>query len=88
MSGICTLIGKFTAVIINPLLELIFAAGLFVFVFGIAEYLCALSRGSHDAEKGRWHMLYGIGGMFIMASAWAIIQLIANTVGVNLSCTL
>ena len=88
MSGLCNLINTFNQVIINPLLLLLFAGGLLVFVYGIVEFLWGLSQDTEHKERGKQHMLYGLLGMFVMASAWAIIQLIAHTVGVNLSCTL
>jgi len=88
MLGLCNLIDTFNKVIINPLLLLLFAGGLLVFVYGIVEFLWGLSQDTEHKEQGKQHMLYGLLGMFVMASAWAIIQLIAHTVGVNLSCTL
>ncbi|MBU6426987.1 hypothetical protein KGQ27_01980 [Patescibacteria group bacterium] len=65
--------------IVNPIIELLFAVGIFVFAFGIVEMI-AHGDDSTAREKGRWHMLYGAIGMFIMLSAWGIIHLIANTV--------
>jgi hypothetical protein len=68
---------KLTSVIINPLIMLIFSAGLLVFVFGLVEFLYALNTGG-DQKSGKQHMLWGIVGMFIMASAWAILQILAR----------
>ncbi|MEK7646595.1 MAG: hypothetical protein AAB381_02790 [Patescibacteria group bacterium] len=66
--------------IVNPIVMLMFAVAVVVFVYGIVEML---SQGA-DAEahtKGRMHMIGGVVGMFIMLSAWGIINLVANTVG-------
>jgi uncharacterized membrane protein len=66
--------------IINPIVMFMLALALVVFVFGILEML---SKGA-DAEahsKGKTHMVAGVVGMFIMISAWGIINIIANTVG-------
>lgn len=66
--------------IINPIVMFMFALALVVFVFGILEML---SKGA-DSEahsKGKTHMVAGVIGMFIMISAWGIINIIANTVG-------
>lgn len=65
--------------IVSPVVMLMFALAVVVFVYGIIEML---SHGA-DAEahtKGRNHMLGGVIGMFIMLSAWGIINVIANTV--------
>ncbi len=87
-ASVCGLITTFSKVIINPLLLLLFSVGLLVFVWGIVEFLWGLSQDTEHKEQGKQHMLWGLVGMFVMASAFAIIKLIANTVGVNLSCTI
>lgn len=76
------LVQAFSTVIINPLLLLMFAAGLVVFMYGIAEFFFNFNvRGdSHAKEDGQRHMLWGIVGMFVMASAVAIIRVIQNTI--------
>jgi hypothetical protein len=66
--------------IVNPIVMLLFALAVVVFVYGIIEML---ARGD-DADAratGKRHMLGGVLGMFIMVSAWGIINVIANTVG-------
>ncbi len=65
--------------IINPIVMFMFALAVVVFVYGILEML---SKGA-DADarsKGKTHMVSGVVGMFIMISAWGIINIIANTV--------
>ncbi len=69
-------------VIINPLLILLFAGGLAVFVYGVAEFFFKfnIQGDEHAKEDGKSHMLWGIVGMFVMASALGIIAVIQNTV--------
>lgn len=76
------LVQALNTVIINPLLVLLFAAGLAVFVYGVAEFFFKFNiRGDeHAKEDGKNHMLWGIVGMFVMASAFGIIAVIQNTV--------
>jgi uncharacterized membrane protein len=78
------LAAKISAVIINPILALIFAAGLLVFVYGIVEYMWGLSTEGKNSPEGKMHMLWGLVGMFVMVSAYALIQIIANTLNVSL----
>lgn len=78
------LVKTLNRVIIDPLLALIFAAGFLVFAWGLVQYIWALNGSGKDIEAGKMHMLYGIIGMFIMVSAYAIIKIIANTIGVAL----
>ena len=74
------LANKFTSVVINPILALIFTAGLLVFIFGVVEYMWHLS-GGENKNDGKQHMLWGLVGMFIMVAAYSIIKIIANTLG-------
>lgn len=79
------LVGCLTDVVINPILALIFAAGLLVFVFGVVEFMVGLSGETGEKkEAGKRHMLWGIVGMFIMAAAYSILKIIANTIHVTL----
>lgn len=81
MEAINEFAGKFSAAIINPLLILIFGAGVVVFVWGLVEYLYALNVKGEQSEEGKKHMLWGMVGMFIMAAAITIIKIISSTIG-------
>lgn len=85
-SGLCTDSVQAVAeclgrVIFNPLLVLLFAAALLVFVWGLVKYLYAINIEGHSDGDGKKHMLWGIIGMFIMTAAFTIIKIISNTVG-------
>ncbi len=71
-----------TNAIINPLIALIFAAGLLVFVWGLIEFLWGLNGigDSTKKEEGKMHMLWGILGMFVMVAAFSILTLLANNI--------
>lgn len=73
------LASNLTGVIINPLLALLFAAALFVFIWGVVQFLGGLANGSEKKDEGKQHMLWGIVGLLIMTIAWAIITLVLNT---------
>jgi hypothetical protein len=65
--------------IVNPIVMLMFAIGLLVFAYGVFEMIW--KGGDSDARsKGKMHMFGGIIGMFVMLSAWGLINLVANTV--------
>ncbi len=84
-----TLVNNVTRVIINPIIALLFAAGLVVFVWGLVEFLWGQSsHGEHGADEGKQHMLWGIIGMFIMAVAFTMLSFIAdNACGGLSTCT-
>ncbi len=73
---------KFSTVIIDPLLLLLFAAGLLVFIWGIVEYMWSLSQGENE-NTGKQHMLWGLFGMFVMVAAYSFRKIIANTLNVH-----
>lgn len=83
-AGIETFANKLTTVIVNPILALLFAAGLLVFVWGVVEFLAGLNGVGEGAQNGKRHMLWGVIGMFIMVAAYAILQIIARSLNVQL----
>ncbi len=78
------LVNRISAAIIDPLIALIFAAGFLVFVWGIVEFLYGLSNDTDSKEDGKRHMLWGVIGMAVMMSAWAILKLVANTFNLSI----
>ena len=71
-------VGRFTTYVINPVLLVLAAAGFFFFVWGLVEFMFALSQGG-ETKKGKDHMLWGTVGMVIMFSVAGIISLINAT---------
>jgi ABC-type phosphate transport system permease subunit len=78
------IISKFGTYIVDPLLLVIFAAGFFLFIWGLFEFMVNSSRGA-DRETGKQHMIYGTIGMLIMVSVYGIISLIDSTFGLNVA---
>jgi ABC-type phosphate transport system permease subunit len=78
------LITKLGTYIIDPILLVIFAAGFFVFMWGLLQFMINQSRGE-DLSEGKRHMIYGTLGMFIMVSVYGIIALLDSTFGLNIS---
>lgn len=71
---------KINRVIINPLIIAMFAVALVVFLWGVVEYL-GNPNSDEQRTKAKQHVLWGIVGIFIMISVFAIMQLIASSVG-------
>ena len=63
--------------IVNPLIYLAFAVATIVFFIGVAQLIWG---GVESRKTGKMSILGGIIGMFIMLSAWGIINLVSNTV--------
>ncbi|TSC69603.1 MAG: hypothetical protein G01um101456_90 [Parcubacteria group bacterium Gr01-1014_56] len=84
MDATTELANKLSTVIINPILALIFAAGLLVFIWGVVEFMWGLSNETGKKEEGKQHMLWGLIGMVIMVAAYSILTIVANTLNVSL----
>ena len=69
-------------VVINPILAILFAVGLLVFVYGIVEFLWGLSNDTNHREEGKKHMIWGLVGMFVMVAAYTLITIIARALNV------
>ncbi len=82
MDSALALIHSINKYIINPLIVLMFAVAVLVFVFGIFEYFMN-GESSSARTTGRNHMIAGVVGMFIMISVFGIITIVINTVGAN-----
>mgnify|MGYP001558029711 CR=1 FL=1 len=72
-----------SALILNPLITLAFAVALLVFFWGVVEFIRSETADAKRAD-GQKKIVYGLVGMFIMFSAYGIIQLILDTLGIPL----
>lgn len=76
------LLTKLNQAILFPLITLMLAIALLVFLWGAFEYV----RGADNQtkrEEGRRHLLYGTIGMLVMISAFAILSVAAGTFGLE-----
>jgi hypothetical protein len=55
---------------------------LIVFIFGATKYIF---RGDSEGErkKGKTFMLWGIIGFFVMFGVWGIVEILAQTFGID-----
>lgn len=83
MSGISDVMSRFWNYLIYPAILVVFAAGFFLFVYGLVEFLWKLNEGG-DNKEGKQHMIWGIVGMFIMVSVYGILSLVTNTFGIDI----
>lgn len=71
-------VANLNAVIINPLIFLLFAAAAVYFVFGLLQFV--MNSSSDEArDKGKRHMVYGLIGLFIMVAVYGILNIILGT---------
>ena len=73
------LLDSIRTVIIMPIIGLLFAVALVVFLYGAFEFLQG-SGNDKTIKKAKDKMLYGILGLFLMASAAGVVNLLCNTI--------
>lgn len=81
------IIGKIGTYIINPLIGLLFAVALVLFIFGIFEYFIKGDDSEARLTGGR-HILWGFIGMVIMFGVYGILHIIIGTFGLDIPSTL
>lgn len=75
-------VAKVNTIILFPLIALLSAIALLVFIYGCAIYI--LNAESDTArEEGKKHITYGIIGLVVMLSAYALLNIAAGTFGLN-----
>lgn len=68
--------------IVDPIVLLLFAAGVFLFTWGLAAFMFNMNN-LEERKRGVQHMLWGIIGVFIMATVFGIINIITGTFGID-----
>ena len=82
MESAARLVNAVTDVVVNPIIALIFTAALFLFLYG--GFMFVVSAGNDTARAdGKRHMLWGIVGMVIMVSVFALLNIGLATLGVD-----
>jgi magnesium-transporting ATPase (P-type) len=75
-------VAKFNEVILFPLIALMTAVAFLVFLWGCAQYLF-YAANDQARQQGVKHITFGIIGLVVMLSAYAILQIAAATFGLN-----
>jgi hypothetical protein len=75
-----TLIQSILTNIVNPLVALMVGVAVVVFLWGVFDFI----RNAESPEKrkeGGMHMLFGAIGLFVMVTAYGILNLILGSIG-------
>lgn len=73
---------KLDTMIIDPIIGFLFALAVLFFLYGVFEFL-ANQENEEKKTAGKSHMLWGIVGIVIMMSVFAIMNMIINTLGIS-----
>lgn len=75
-------VDKLNSIIIFPLIALMSAVAFLVFLWGCAQYF--MNAANETArQEGMRHITYGIIGLVVMLSAYAILAIFVNTFGLS-----
>ena len=77
-----SILEKIENAILFPLMTLMMAVALFVFLWGAFEFV-AHADDEGERSKGKQHMIWGITGLFVMISALTIFKIAAGTFGLE-----
>ena len=72
-----SIISKFTQLVINPAVTLLFVLASLLFTWGLIEFMMDSQQGE-VSEKGKQHMIWGTIGIVIMISVFGIMNLIVG----------
>lgn len=71
------IIGKLTAVV-NAVAPFLIGLAVVYFMWNVAKYVLS-ADGKEEARTG---MIWGIIGIFVMSSVWALVAVLGNTLGI------
>lgn len=80
------LIKKINAAIVNPIIVVMFACALFLFLWGVRAYITGADN-TEVRQKGANQMMWGIIGMSIMMMTFGIIRIVLKTFGITSGTT-
>lgn len=67
--------------IINPAIMVAMAGSVLYFMYGVVDFLRKRDSDATGAEEGKNHLLYGMIGLFIFVSAFAIARIMSSILG-------
>lgn len=67
----------------NYALTLLVGLTVFVFLWGLTKYMFKGQESDTARSEGRKLMLWGLIGLFVMTSVWALVSVLAATIGHN-----
>lgn len=77
MNEVDSLISKIADKILNPIIGLMVAIAVVVFIYGVVEFIA--NADNEDKRKlGKDHMIWGIVGLFIMVSVFGLMNIVAK----------
>ena len=78
-----SVVGRLNDAIIFPLITLMSSVAVVLFLWGAFQFI--LNAESDEARKtGKRHMFWGVIGLFVMMTAYALLRVAAGSVGLGI----
>lgn len=74
-------LNNLVALIIQPLVNLLFALAVVYFLFGASKFILN-AADSKGREDGKQALIWGLVGLFIMSAVWGILGVLTKTFGI------
>jgi len=71
------LLKKIETQILNPIIGLLIAWAVIVFLYGVAEFIAG-AASDEKREIGKRHMIWGVIGLFVCVAVFGIMNVLAN----------
>jgi len=81
-ASVDSFVAKVGDLIINPLILLLFALAIALFLYGVFEFI-SNQQNEEKKTSGKSHMLWGIIGLTIMFGVWFILNVILDTFNIK-----
>jgi uncharacterized membrane protein YidH (DUF202 family) len=75
-------LSKVWEMILNPLIEFLFAVAVVIFLYGVLEFIMN-QENEEKKTTGKNHMIWGVVGITIMLGVWAILHFVVDTFGIT-----
>lgn len=72
-----TLLNNIASKILNPLIGLMIAIALLLFIYGVIEFIYGADN-EDKRNEGKQHIIWGIVGLFIMVGVFGLMSIIIN----------
>ncbi len=82
-SQLDNLLGNILIFTNNVLIPFILGIGFLVFIYGMFQYFIAGGANDEKKEKGKSLAVYAVLGFVLVIIFWGIINLVANSIGLN-----
>lgn len=79
---IAGMIGYIIDFVLDPVVSLLIAAAVVVFLWGVVKYITS-GDNEEERKKAKDLIIYGIIGLFVMVSVWGLVGLLTGTFDLN-----